>query len=84
MNRVFYNNIDHSEALTNFINEQSEILDIGSKNWTISREGKKDFKVKCSYDGEVFSEVGRDCYSLVHQIVHKIKQKERKKQKAAS
>jgi hypothetical protein len=83
MNRIFYNHIDHSEALTTFINSQTESLQAESSNWIISKEGQKEFKVKCISRGQAFTETGHDPYFLVCSIVDKIKHKERRKYKSA-
>ena len=79
MNRIFFNHIDRSEALESFINEKTDHLHHEYEfNWIISKEGQKDFKVKCMSKEVVFSQTGRDPYALVHDLVNRIKAKERK------
>lgn len=80
MNRIFFNHIDRSESLENFINEKTEHLHGEyNLNWIISKEGQKDFKIKCMSKSQVFTETARDPYQIVNSIVHRMKTKERRK-----
>lgn len=79
-NRIFFNHIDRSEALENFIHEKTDQLhDDQDLNWIISKEGQKDFKIKCVSKKQVFTETARDPYQIVNSIVHRMKVKERRK-----
>jgi len=80
-NRIFFNHIDRSESLENFIHEKTEHLHDNNQdlNWIISKEGQKDFKIKCMSKNQVFTETARDPYQIVNSIVHRMKVKERRK-----
>lgn len=79
MSKVFFNNVDRSEALENFITSKSKHLheDI-NLNWTISKEGSHLFKVKCICGNKVFSDTHNDPYQLITNIIGKMKVKSHK------
>lgn len=79
-NRIFFNHIDRSEALESFIHEKTESLHSEADlNWIISKEGQKEFKIKCVSKKQVFSETAHDPYQIVNSIVHRMKVKEKRK-----
>jgi hypothetical protein len=79
MNTVFFNHIDRSESLEEFINDKTSHLHEDSHlRWVVSKEGKHDFSLKCIDKGQAFTEKGRDLYFLVSHIVDRMKAKHSK------